>query len=746
MGYAPPVMRLALAFAAGVAWVQAGAPWGLAPLVAVALLALPNRASSRPGSRGLWLAAALAGLGAGRLATAPRSCSVPREGEPAALVGRFLASPRGGSAPFLPETGCGVVTVVTSDSSAPAGRTLRLLGSWREGRNRPWLLATDVATYRGGTGDAWRWAVVRWRDSLVARLGRLYGPRAPLVSALTLARTEGLDSDLRETFARAGIAHLLAISGFHVGVIAGIALAMLRLFGLERRRAAMGSSVAAWVYVALIGFPEAACRAALILALVSLSWVRARPPARWGALAAAFLILVAADPSRLAKVGFQLSFAGAAGLVAWSGGLGRAIRRASRGRCPRALATGLAAGVAATAATLPAVAWHFERVSLIGIPATLAAAPLVALALVGALGSLALDFVSHGLARFLAGGVTAVVQCLEWGAASASSWSWASVWVTKRTVVAAALGVVAAGHLARRPRVRGGTRRMLIALYVLAAVLAWPMLIAWQGRGTAELLVIDVGQGDAIALRSPRGRWLLVDTGPALDGADPGAYPAVRALKARGVRRLEALVLTHPDLDHIGGAAAVLESLPVSLVLDPALPAAKRPFVEVLEEAEAHHVPWRAARAGERLSFDGLEVEVVHPTGEPDPRAETNAASVVLHVSYGDFDALLTGDAYKDVDREVAPKIGTDLEVLKVGHHGSDTSTDSVLLARTHPELALISVGRHNRYGHPSPQVIRRLERSGADIHRTDREGTISVLGRRDGTYSVRSERALRPR
>lgn len=746
MGYAPPVARLALAFAVGAAWVPAGAPMGLAPLVAIVLAAWPNRASSRPGERGAWLTAAIAGLAASSLTGAHRDCPAPAEGEPAVVVGRFLASPRGGSGPFLPQTGCGPVTVVLSDTSAPAGRALRIQGSWREGRNRPWFLATGVAVEVNASTGGWRWAMVRWRDGLVARLGRLYGARASLVSALTLARTEGLDSGLRETFARVGIAHLLAISGFHVGVIAGLALALLRVAGVGRRRAAVGAAAAAWAYVALIGFPDAACRAALIMALVALSRVRARPPARWGALSAAFLILVAADPERLTLVGFQLSFAGAAGLVAWSGPTRSLVQHVCRGRCPSALATALAAGVAATAGTLPAVAWHFERVSVIGIPATLAATPLVALTLVGALASLLVDFVWHGLAVFLAGGVTTVAACLEWGAAGAASWPWASVWVTRPTVVAAALGALGAAYLARQPRIRGRARRFLTVVWMLIAVLSWPILIAWQGRGVVELLMIDVGQGDAIALRSPRGRWMLVDTGPALEDAGPGAYPAVRALKARGVRSLEALVLTHPDLDHIGGAAAVLQSFPVARVLDPALPAAKRQFVDVLEEASAQHVPWRAARAGDRLSLDGLEVEVVHPDGEPDPGEETNAASVVLHVSYGSFDALLTGDAYKDVDREVAPQIGSDLEVLKVGHHGSDTSTDSLLLALTHPELALISVGRHNRYGHPSPDVIRRLERSGAEIHRTDREGTVSVLGRQDGSYSVRAERAPLPR
>lgn len=253
--------------------------------------------------------------------------------------------------------------------------------------------------------------------------------------------------------------------------------------------------------------------------------------------------------------------------------------------------------------------------------------------------------------------------------------------------------------------------------------------------------MIDVGQGDAIALRSPRGRWILVDAGPASREGDPAGHPVVRALRSRGVRRLEALVLTHPDLDHIGGASAVLDAFDVGTVYDPGLPAGKQGFVDVLDVAAGRGIPWRAARAGDRIDLDGLDLHILSPSLGVVPGGESNASSVVLHAVLGDFDALLTGDAYKDVDRILAAGFADVVEVLKVGHHGSDTSTDSLLLAQARPELALISVGRYNRYGHPAPEVLGRLERSGARVRRTDREGTISVLGRPDGTYSVTSRR-----
>ncbi|MDX1494776.1 MAG: DNA internalization-related competence protein ComEC/Rec2 [Longimicrobiales bacterium] len=617
-----------------------------------------------------------------------------------------------------------------------------MTGRWQEGRYRPWLRVRDVeeASGSGGAGEALALAAVRWRDGLVGRLPRLYGERAPLVAALLFARREGMDPEVREAFAVGGIAHLLAISGFHVGVIAGMALTLLMAMGVSRRRAAVGAAGAAWGYVGLIGSPDAACRAALILALVAASRARGRPPARWGALAVAGLVLLLWSPSRASGAGFQLSFAGAAGLVAWAGPLTRYLEGVTRRRLPRSVTSALAAGVAATVATLPIVAWHFERVSVVGIPMTLLASPLVSLALPGALVSVALDPVSPGAAVFLAGGVDVVLAALVRLTNAVAAWPAARLWTTRPAVMAGVGGVAVASWIAKRPGIGGRGRRRLMAVYVATALVAWPLAVTLPGRGTLELYAMDVGQGDAIGLRTPRGRWLVVDAGPPGDGPVE-AHPAVRALRERGVSRLEALILTHPDADHFGGAGALLESFPVGRVLDPLLAAPKGGYLDLLGTARARGVPWSAARAGRQWTVDGVSLTVLHPpdSGSLDP-AEANDASVVLLVEWEGFRALLTGDADAEIERAIAREAG-DVDVLKVGHHGSETSTDPELLAVAKPELAVISVGRGNRYGHPAPGVVARLEAAGARIFRTDVHGGVRLVVRRGGEVEVRTER-----
>jgi competence protein ComEC len=752
MAALPPVALLAVAVASGAATAQLAGDWLPPALPVVAGLAALIHVCIRPGSLGAVLGAAfLAGLSGGWLSTGGGPCAHPAEEGTAVVVsGRFLAPASGRGAP-LAITGAPcrgrTVYVVTRDP-VEAGLPVSVRGRWRTGsRGGGLLFASDIEAGED-EDEGLRWSLVRWRGHLVGRLERMYGPRAPLVAALTLARREGLDPELREAFVRVGIAHLLAISGFHVGVVAGVLHALLRLGPLSRRGAGLAASVGTWGYVGFLGFPDAAFRAALILLAVALSRARGRPPARWGALASALLVLTLLGPHRLLAPGFQLSFAGAAGLVAWSAGLRARLQASPLRRLGKGFTHAAAAGLAATAGTLPVVAWHFERVSLVGIPVTLLASPIVALALPGALASLVADAVHPDVGAFLAGGVDVLLGVLEVGTRWLARPDWASVWVPRSWVAITAVAALLGARTAWRAGVRRRVRRGVGLAWAVAAVVAWPLLVSLQSRDVLEIVAVDVGQGDALAIRTPRGRWLLVDAGPP-DRFEGAGHPVVRALRRRGVTRVETLVLTHPALDHIGGAAAVLDAFDVGSVLDPSLPAGKESYVSLLETAQARGVPWRRARAGQAWEVDGVTLRVLHPVAEPRvdrgsagaADTEANDVSVVIWVRYGAFDALLTGDVPVEVERTVARELRGGIEVLKVAHHGSDTSTDSLLLVRADPSLALISVGRGNRYGHPHPDVLARLHRAGVEVRRTDQEGTLRVRARRDGRFTVMVER-----
>lgn len=775
---APPVAGLAAGFALGVAllphagYPRAAALWLTALLLLVQLFRRPVLPTAL-------LLAVSAGAAAGWVTTASSTLdcrwSLP-DGFSGPLVGRFTARPGVGAAPFRVVSGfpreCAAVVRARlgREAEAPAvGVTVQAHGRWlatpRPRKGRPDLagvliLDSLVAAQDppgGSIRERTRARLVRSRGSLQATLHELFPETAPIAEALILARKEGLTPERREIFARSGTAHLLAISGFHVGVLAGLMLGLARLAGAGPRRAALAAAVGAWAYVAFIGAPDAASRAALILSLFVVGRLFGRPVLPSGALATAFLLLLLVDPAALGRPGLQLSFAGAAGLLYGMKPISALLTRGWTGRMPAAVRSGVAAGVSATLATLPLVAWHFDRVSVVGIPATLMAAPLVALAIPGLLAVLLSASVWPGLALFLAGGVDVVLRALEFVVTAWAGFPFASVWLPRTWVVGSVLGgLVALWSVRRRPGVGRWTRLAVVVIGLAGGWIASPVVVSWAGGDSVELFFLDVGQGDAIAIRSPKGRWMLVDAGPRSPSFDAGRRVVVPFLRRHGARRLEALILTHPDLDHIGGAVAVLQSLDVEVVLDPAAAVGKVEYQDLLAAAASVGAPWLGARAGTSFDFDGVSVRILAPevaaggalraTGKDGVasgvRIDANDWSVVLELRYGDFRAILTGDAPSSVERRIVSSPGSEpVQLLKVGHHGSATSTSADALEAWRPAVAVISVGARNRYRHPAREVTDRLERAGAWILRTDLHGTISLRGRKDGSYRITTER-----
>jgi competence protein ComEC len=600
----------------------------------------------------------------------------------------------------------------------------------------------------------------RQRHRVAETLRSRFRREGGLVQALVVARRGELDEATRTAFLRAGTAHLLAISGFHVGLLAAVVV-----WGVGRLttpgRAAAAGALLAWGYVAVLGFPDAATRAAVLLTLVAVGRLAGRPVLASGALGTALLLLTLVDPGMAGRVGAQLSFAGALGLAVAAGPATRAVRssvRRRRGRAPGArggaLLDAAAAAVVATGVTLPLVAWHFERVSLVSVPATVVATPLVALALPAVMATLVLD----ALALPGTGAAAALVATSAEGLLGAArvmvGWfaapSWASIAVARGSVPVAGFGALLAGLalLRRELRVGAAARTAVVGSGALAALLLAPVLggrgpaARWWGAGEVRLHVLDAGQGDALALRSPAGRWIVVDGGP------PDGERVARALARLGVRRIELLVLTHPDADHVGGLPALLRRFRVVRVAGPGSLRGAGPWRDAVATARRAGVPWVVLGRGARWELDGVRIRTLHPEASPGPvrTSDPNHRSLVLLVEWQGVELLLTGDAPEAAEAGFAAAVG-DVDILKVGHHGSRTSTGEFLLRHTRPEAALIPVGRGNRYGHPHPSVLQRLEGAGVEVWRTDRDGALTVRIDRRGRWSVRREHddPLRP-
>jgi competence protein ComEC len=341
-------------------------------------------------------------------------------------------------------------------------------------------------------------------------------------------------------------------------------------------------------------------------------------------------------------------------------------------------------------------------------------------------------------ARFVAGAAHPALSGFEWVAHSAAAVPGAQIEVaaTNVALIIAALASV----LLVAACVASDPWRFLIGAIACAAAIALLPAVP-RPAGLLELHMIDVGQGDALALRTPRGRWIVVDAGRSWAGGDAGRSVVVPYLRARG-GEVVAFVLSHPHMDHAGGAASVIRATHPRLYLDPGFPGASGSYLESLTAARQTGARWERIRPGESLSIDSVTLSFLAPDSAWTATLDdANLASSVVAAHYGKVSFLLTGDAEGPEEEWMLAhdSLGLASTVLKVGHHGSITSTTPAFLRAVHPRLALISVGAGNSYGHPGAEVMRELAAAGVQTLRTDRLGTIIV--RTDGVaLSVQTE------
>jgi competence protein ComEC len=614
----------------------------------------------------------------------------------------------------------------------------------------------SVLPLRSGAGTG---TLDAFRVAQQARLRTLLPERWPLAEALLLAQKSGLAPETRSRWVAAGLVHLLAISGMHVGLITAGVLALCTLAGLPQRRARRVALLLTAAYVLFLGAPTAALRALLQASLLFMALELQRPSDAFTLLAAAALAIMLLDPMALLDPGFQLSFAGMAGLIAWRRPVAELLPRG----VPRYLRDGIAAGIAASALTTPIAALHFGQAAWVGIPGSLVAVPILAAAVGGLFVTLLAAALAGPAATPLAPLADLPLRLLDATAALCAAVPGGHGYVAAPTVLAclaaAAAAIVlhallrgsragsppppshasAAEHEQFARRRRTATIRLVAAGSGVIVVIAWAPLFGTRHGDDLVIHAIDVGQGDAFAIRTPRNRWILVDAGPRTPRTDAGRDRVVPFLLRNGARRVDVLILTHPDADHIGGAAAVLEAFDVGVVVDPGLAAGKDMFIDLLATARRAGQRWVAGREGISFDIDGVSVAVLYPFAHVDADAVANDNSVVFRLVFGEFAALFTGDAPESVEDLLVERHGARLaaRLLKVGHHGSTTSTGESLLATIGAQVAVVSAGRRNRYGHPAPAVLERLRRHDVAILRTDQLGNVTIRASRAGNLQV---------
>ena len=633
-----------------------------------------------------------------------------------------------------------------------------------------WARQVELAAAGSGLGPMA--ALHRIRTALASGIQRsIPEPAAALGPALLLGIRSELPQSVKESFRTAGMSHLLAISGLHVGVVMTLTLAAAS--GLLGRNHPMAIAIAAlvvWGYAILSGLDPPVVRAAIMGSLFMGQGLLGRGMRGLTALLLAGAVMLAVEPHLLGSLSFQLSFTAMAGVIlglplitaltaalsaplsgsqSWParwGGYGLSLLMAS-----------VVISTTTTLATVPLVAWHFGATPLMSVPATILAMPAMPAALVGGAATALAGLIAAPLGSLLGTLAWAPLAWLIWVADAMPPLLLTTEWLTAPAAAGwlAGLGLLAVAVSSRRTRravagLRRGARWRpvgvagFLAGVVPVAIIALALVASQHGAARADGLlhvyVLDIGQGDAILIVTPDGRQMLVD-----GGADSRrTLAAIGPLLPPGDRSLDVVAATHFDSDHAGGLLGVLDRYRTGVTLHGAgasRDAVLYPQWRAVLAHRGHRVAEIQAGHRIRLGPDVL-VEALHPppggTGYG-AGSDSNNRSMALRLEYGAVSFLFTGDIEEEAERYLLATFGPKLpaDALKVAHHGSRSSTTQAFLDVVNPQTAVISAGRDNRFGHPHPEVVARLESAmGPErVFLTARDGTIEYISDGKGLW-----------
>ncbi len=552
----------------------------------------------------------------------------------------------------------------------------------------------------------------------------LFDPRtAGLMEGVTLSKLDRLDAGVQSDLRSCGLSHIIAVSGLHVGSSAMLVLALCTALRMGRRSRYTLAALSACMVLAVANFRPSATRATL---MASAGFGGALAGRRYDGLAGfsiAGLAILGLNPRALFDTGFQYSFAAAGGIILASGRGRRAPGGGGANVAPSGTRAFLSACAGAQLGIIPLMLARGEGVPVTAIVANLLVVPLIGPLLLSGWAAAGLSVLGAAVARPLA--------ALPGAAAGYILFVSNTLAVVPR---AGPFGSTArllsllfyCGGLILTLRAAGRGRNLLAPALCVGLALALALLscapVARFGARDA-VTFLDVGEGDAVLARDSSGACVLVDGGP-----DPRKL--VEKLEARGVRKIDLMVSTHPHSDHMAGLVEALGRLPVGSLLEPGLPRTSAMYRRLIELAGSRAVRRTTAREGQVLRVsDRMELEVVRAPADLDHLPEdVNDCSLVLVLTLREMRVLLCADAGAEAQQEMIsrhPGLGCD--VLKVPHQGASEAAGEELLAACRPALAAISVGRGNRYGHPSARCLDLLSARGVRVARTDRDGDIEV-------------------
>jgi len=585
-------------------------------------------------------------------------------------------------------------------------------------------------------GFAWRKPLQVVREAVARQIHHFSsGDNAALLLGLLLGERAEISDDVRDAFVRTGLVHILAVSGSHVGFVLLIVLALGDVLRLPQVPKSLLAGVALIFFTALTGFNPPVTRATIMALIFLAGKLIERDGNVYNTLAIAALIILFDEPRQLFQLGFQLSFAAVLGMVylyePMIGVVNRFFARLVErwpilGEMPdvlkragRAVLVLPVISIAAQLATAPIIAHAFGRVPALAIWGNIPVIPLafwvVASTTVACTVMPLWKFGGEVFGAASDFGAGVMLDFTKWLADTPGAYT-DGIKFSLAAIVLFLLAIIIIVEW------RSSIRRFALpAFLVVANFVVWRSAIAEPVK--MRVTFFDIGQGDAALVEFSSGKRMLIDAGPAQPGFDAGSRTIVPFLMRQGIRHLDAIIVTHPHNDHDGGVAAILRSVRVdTLYCGVDADTTQRTYLEQVVDSLC--VPHVALYAGRRLQqFAPAELLVLHPPlNHTTP--STNDASVVVRILCGNVGFLFTGDAELWSEAQLT-RFGDilDSEVLKVGHHGSRTSSSPEFVGHITPNWAVVSVGKRNRFGHPNPEVMERLRSTDAQVIRLDENG-----------------------
>src|SRR5271166_3743891 len=640
-----------------------------------------------------------------------------------------------------------------------ASQGIRLTGSARAGS------VEVLPGFVGSRIGLWRSAA---RRSVLAHITYLWpGERSALMQAMLIGGRAFFGRDIKTDFQRTGTYHILVVSGINVGILAFAAFWMLRRLPMGETWATITTILLSWGYAFLADLGSPIVRATITLNIYLLTRLLFRDRAALNGLGIAALGILLVNPRTLFEASFQLTFLSVIAVAGIAVPVLRntlyPLRNAIRNFDSPAFDFSLPTQAAQFRSDLRLIREHLSNIvgsrianfvvvrgagfvlgaaellfistviqTALALPANALMIPIAEVLLPAAVLAVALSYVSSWLAY-----VPAVISAFALDALTGTVRIIGHMRISDVRVPTPTLAVCCAAAAAFGLALLLARRRLRFAGFGLAALVAsaaWIVLLPPKPQwhpGVFEVTAIDVAQGDSLLLITPEGKTLLLDAGGVTENSksefDAGEEVVSPYLWSRGIRRLDVVAISHAHTDHLGGMRSIIANFqPHEMSYGVESPTF--PFRELVETAKLFHVEQRPLKTGDTFDYGGIHVRVLNPEpGMPPHTPAQDDESLVLHMQYGETAALLVGDAHKRIEKLLlnrAPQAG----VLKVGHHGSATSSTPEFLAAVKPHYAVVSVGFYNSFGHPRPSVMERYAAANVRTYRTDLAGAVSFF------------------